>query len=79
MNHHDATQVDQLDRELEKKIRDALEHNGRVHLKQLRVDVINGVATVQGRVPSYYERQLCIRSCHKVSGIREVVDRIEVK
>ena len=47
-------------------------------LRRLTVEVAGDAVTIQGRVGSFYERQLAIECCKRVAGVRRVVDQIDV-
>lgn len=47
-------------------------------LRNLRVSAREGAVTLQGRVRSYYEKQLGQHSARRVAGVRRVIDEIEV-
>ena len=66
------------DRDLEQRVVSELSRLHFPALRKLQVIGEGGKITLRGRVKSYYERQLCIRSCHKVRGIRDLHDQIEV-
>ncbi len=47
-------------------------------IRRISVDVENGRVIMQGKVGSFYEKQLCINCCQRVAGVLRLVDRIEV-
>jgi osmotically-inducible protein OsmY len=47
-------------------------------LRGIEVRSDRGEVTLQGRVSSFYQRQLCISCCRHVAGVIDVVDRIQV-
>ena len=56
-----------------------------LHMRQIRdlrnvaVEVVDGTATLHGKVRSFYHKQLCLSCCQRVSGIAQIVDRIDVE
>lgn len=46
--------------------------------RQLGVHVEQGIVTLTGQVCSYYEKQVAITSCQRVSGVRSLIDCIVV-
>ena len=64
--------------ELEKRIQSFLAGLGRQSLVRLQVKASGGVVLLTGHVNSFYERQLAISACHRVAGVYEVNDSIEV-
>ena len=47
-------------------------------IRELEVDVDNGIVTLSGNVQSYYEKQVVMNSCQHVAGVLALIDRIEV-
>ena len=47
-------------------------------IRELEVDVDNGIVTLSGNVQSYYEKQVAMNSCQHVAGVLALIDRIEV-
>jgi len=47
-------------------------------LRRIAVEADNGVVTLRGQVPSFYQRQLCINCCSHVAGVNRVIDQVEV-
>ena len=55
----------------------ALTHLRRKELAALSVSVTAGVATISGRISSYYLRQTAIETVRRVHGIAQIVDQLE--
>ena len=72
-----ATLAD-TDADLELRVRVFLASLGWKSLKHLHVRVNEGVAFLDGCVPSLYEKQLAISACQRVAGVYRVSDAIEV-
>jgi hypothetical protein len=47
-------------------------------LKGIVIEVVDGVVTLRGPVPSYYTRQLLVHGCQRVPRIARVVDELYV-
>jgi osmotically-inducible protein OsmY len=47
-------------------------------LRSIEVTAQAGRVTLQGRVGSFYEKQLCIHCCRRVAGVRQLVDNVLV-
>lgn len=75
--HRGESRWDRLDRELERRVANFLvQHFPR--LRTVEVEASQGVVTINGRVNSFYERQLCINCCQRVVGVTSLVDKVEV-
>ena len=55
-----------------------LSQRGVSSLPRLTIEVEDGIVTLRGTVPTFYERQLCLCSQH-VSGVLRVVDDLKVE
>ena len=73
-----GTFPDQTDPDLELRVRASLSKLGRQSLKLVQVRVSQAVVFLNGRVSSFYERQLAINACQRVTGIHHVTDSIKV-
>jgi hypothetical protein len=67
------------DRELARRVRVAIIDRFFPALHNLDIEVLRGVATLRGRVPTTYERRLARYRARGVQGITGVVDAIEVE
>jgi RNA polymerase-binding transcription factor len=67
------------DREIESALREAVREDGRVDLEELRMVSRHGVVYLDGAVPSEAEHQILFKIVTDVVGLREVVDRLQVK
>ena len=74
-----ATYTDRTDPDLERRVKLFLSQVGRQSLNQLHVRVDKGVVFLQGRVSSFYERQLAISACQRVAGTYKVTEKVEVQ
>jgi hypothetical protein len=68
-----------LNSSLTKQLREELAVTQRPSLRQLAVDLRQGLVTVRGTVDSFYEKQLAIHACQAVLGHAEWVDAVEVR
>ncbi len=69
---------EESDRDLEKRIRIFLFGMRRARLRHLDIEVQNGCAIINGKVHSFYERQLALSCCQRVAGVLSVTDKVEV-
>lgn len=67
------------DRELERRVRNFLFGYKMPALRNIDVRVFGDTVTLHGRVGCFYHKQLCLHCCHRVAGVRTVVDHIAVK
>ena len=75
--HQGESGQNRSDRELERRVSNFLaQHFPR--LRTVEVEASQGVVTINGRVGSFYERQLCINCCQRVAGVASLVDKVEV-
>lgn len=70
--------VSRQDADLERRIANFLIGHKIPALKGIEVHSDRGEVTLQGRVASFYQRQLCISCCRHVAGVIDVIDRIQV-
>ena len=70
--------VEITDAELAKKVRLFLSGNRR-GLNQIAVGTEQGTVTLSGSVGSFFLRQMAISLAKKVTGVRHVVDDLEVE
>lgn len=63
---------------LERAIERALDKSGYVQLRELDIRVDDGHVHLQGRLPSYYLKQLAGHIISEVPGVLSIVDRIDV-
>ncbi len=66
------------DRELERRVATFLASWHFPSLRNLRVEAQGGTVVLQGRVGSYYEKQLTQQCCRRVAGVVELIDRVQV-
>lgn len=75
-----ATQlrVDYPDEDLKRRVSGFLNHLHYPNLRELDVDVENGVVSICGSVASYYEKQIALNACRRVAGVLLLDDQIKV-
>lgn len=66
------------DGELRRRIISFLAGRNVPSLRHVQVDVSEGVVTLQGRVYTFYEKQLCLQCCRRVSGVVRLNNTVEV-
>jgi osmotically-inducible protein OsmY len=66
------------DRDLERRVKGLLARQHLASLRAIQVDSQMGVVTISGRVSSFYERQLCITCCQKLTEVVKLNDQVEV-
>jgi osmotically-inducible protein OsmY len=64
--------------DVKKRIQDALKRNAEVEAKGIRIDVLDGIVTLEGRVKAWPERDAAEREAWSAPGVKAVVDRITV-
>ena len=47
-------------------------------LQEIQISSDRGTITMQGRVSSFYLRQLCIRCCQQAAGVLQINDQLQV-
>lgn len=66
------------DRALLQRVQRCLDQCGYASLRSLEISVERGVVLIQGRVPTFYLRQIAIGCIMRAACASQVVDRIEV-
>ncbi len=66
------------DQDLQRRIISFLAGRYLPSLRQLHVEVDQGIVTIRGCVASFYEKQVAIHSCQRVAGVRQLVDAVDV-
>ncbi len=67
------------DSQIQSEIIQELKWEPQVNHEQIGVAVSDGIATLLGTVPSFIEKSAAERTAQQVSGVRAVVEKIEVK
>lgn len=66
------------DRDLLQRVKNFICQRGYGPHRTLEIAVERGVVVVQGRVPTFYLRQIAVECVKRVAGVIHVIDRIEV-
>ena len=66
------------DADLKRRVESFLFERHRAALRTVEVDVLHGAVVLQGRVNTFYEKQICLNCCQRVAGVLKLVDEIEV-
>ena len=77
---HHAARVGHMDadEELCQRVRLILGEVRRPGVSKLIVQASDGTVTLQGKVTTFFVRQLAIGSARRVTGVRKVIDQIVV-
>jgi len=68
----------EADRGLLQRVKGFLHQRGYAPHRTLEISAERGVVVVQGRVPTFYLRQIAVECIKRVAGVTQVVDLIEV-
>ena len=68
----------EVDRDLRQRVKGFLHQRGYGPHRTLEIGIERGVVVVQGRVPTFYLRQIAVECVKRVAGVTQVVDLIEV-
>ena len=69
---------EELDCDLVQRVKRFLHQKGYAPHRTLEISVERGKVMVQGRVPSFYLRQIAVECIKRVAGVTQIVDRIDV-
>lgn len=75
--HRGESGWDRSDRDLERRVTNFIIQQF-PRLRTVEVEATQGVVTINGRVGTFYERQLCIHCCQRVAGVTGLIDKVEV-
>ena len=70
--------VDYPDEDLRRRIESFLRSRHFSSFRNLQVQVRGGVATLQGEVGSFYEKQVALDRCRRVAGVMSLNDQLQV-
>ena len=68
----------EAERDLRRRLNRLLDQQGYGPHRTLALSVERDVVVVQGRVPTFYQRQVAVECLKRVAGVTQVIDRIEV-
>jgi osmotically-inducible protein OsmY len=66
------------DADLQRRVVNFLHQRHVPSLRNVHVDVKQGVVTMRGTVDSFYHKQLCLNCCQRVAGVVRLIDEIQV-
>ena len=67
------------DKELQESVIDELDWEPSVDASHIGVTASNGVVTLSGHVPTYWEKRTAERAAQRVEGVKALVEEIEVQ
>ena len=67
------------DKQLQQAVIDELDWEPSVDASHIGVTASNGVVTLSGHVPTYWEKRTAERAAQRVKGVKAIVEEIEVK
>ena len=70
--------ITQQDADLLTRVGIALTLRQRSSFRQIVVEVVAGVVTLRGNIPSFFDRQLAAETARRVVGVRQVRDELRV-
>lgn len=70
--------VAMLDRDLERRVVNFMVQRQVAAGRRITVIAEGGTVVLRGRVPSFYQKQLCLNCCSHVAGVVRLIDEIEV-
>ena len=66
------------DAQLTRRVVNYLAQQQRPALRRVHVECSDGCVLLRGRLPSFYEKQLCLSACQRVAGVLRIVDELKV-
>lgn len=78
MSLEEMSDSDEADRELLQQVKSSLHHRGYRSVRTLEIQIERGIAVLQGRVPTFYMRQIAVECVKNVAGVTQIIDRIDV-
>jgi osmotically-inducible protein OsmY len=74
----DTDAASRYDQDLQQRVHSFLNGQHRPALRDLNVEAREGVVTLRGNVPTFYEREITVRLARRVAGVVQLVDEIIV-
>jgi len=68
-----------MDKQLQQSVIGELAREPSVNASQIGVAVLNGVVTLSGHVPTYWEKRSAEMAAQRVAGVKAIVEEIEVQ
>src|SRR5258705_8929169 len=75
----ESTMKTETDSQLQRDVMKELEWEPRIDAAHIGVAANDGVITLSGSVPSYWEKYAAVKAAKRVYGVKAVVDEIDVK
>ena len=66
------------DGDLRRRVEHTLGQHHYPALLQIEVEADDGIVILEGRLATFYEKQVCLSLCQRVAGVKRVIDHIEV-
>lgn len=67
------------DADLKQRVENFLRQKKVMRRDNVCIEVNKGLVTLDGRVRSYYEKQLFLSACQRVAGVMHIEDNIDVE
>jgi hypothetical protein len=78
MSLEEMSDSNEADCELLQQVKSSLHHRGYRSVRTLEIQIERGTAVLQGRVPTFYMRQIAVECVKRVTGVTQIIDRIDV-
>jgi osmotically-inducible protein OsmY len=78
MSLEEMSDSNEADRELLQQVKSSLHHRGCRSVRILEIKIERGTAVLLGRVPTFYMRQIAVECVKRVTGVTQIIDRIDV-
>jgi osmotically-inducible protein OsmY len=78
MSLAEMSDSDEADRELLQQVKSSLHQLGYRAIGTLEIQIERGTAVLQGRVPTFYLRQIAVECVKRMTGVTQIIDRIDV-
>lgn len=78
MSLEEISDSDEADRELLQQVKSSFHDRGYRSIRTLEIQIERGTAVLQGRVPTFYMRQIAVECVKRLTGVTQIIDRIDV-
>ncbi len=78
MSLEEMSDTAEADHELLQQVKSSLHHQGYRSSRTLEIQIERGTAVLQGRVPTFYMRQIAVECVKRVNGVTQIIDRSNV-
>lgn len=79
MQFSNLSPSEEFDRDLLRRVKRFLHQKGYAPHRTMEISIEQGVVVVQGRVPTFYLRQIAVECIKHVAGVARVIDLIKVE